>query len=342
MVDTPQHFLTVSNGRSGSTWLITSLAMLPDVSADFETKFAPSVNFELLESHLLLTPGGPSFPSLIAQRLKNAPVMGSKLVLDYHQAFSTADIDALCEAVTPEVRIVHLTRPYAEILKSFAHGVANVLNPNFVPQDKHKAQAHFKNVAQMSESSIKDLRLYLVRQQFDQAMLKARRLGGQKWRKFYFLDFVRRLLVLFFNDLVLTELTRRAQSSITVAYKDIGTKLQDIGTFIGSQAGAEDYRRILDAPMTKKLKQRDDWIINWALLEKICHRLDRGLAEHRESGAPLSEVWTFTRGTDEVEVRLPGLGRLTKQGIAFENRGRHVGEDTLRIDLRATGWHLFA
>ena len=342
MVDTPQYFLTVSNGRSGSTWLITSLAMLPDVSADFEVKFAPSVNFELVDSHLLLTPGGPGFPSLIAQRLENAPIMGSKLVLDYHKAFSAADIDALCEAVTPDVRIVHLTRPYADMMKSFARGVTNVLNPNFVPQDKQKAQAHFKNVGQMSERSVKDLRLYLVRQQFDYAMLKARRLGGQKWKKVYFLDFVRRLLVLFFNDLVLTELARRSQSSMTVAYKDIGTKLQDIGTFIGSQAGAEDYKRILEAPMTKKLEPRADRIINWALLEEICHTLDAGLAEHRKSGAPLSDVWSFTRGSDEVEVRLPGLGRLTREGIARGDRGRLVDDDTLRVDLRATGWHLFA
>ena len=222
-----QKFLIVSNLRSGSTWLEMMLGELYDIYVDYEFKWSPKykphpVHYVIADSHFscgnILDEFGPS------------PVVGSKLTFDdvrlskreYAQLFSTID---------PDIKIIHLTRNYYDIINSLSRGILHLQGR----LEKTKDTTIAKEITNFSLHPNFHAMLY-----------------NTKKKKINAKDCYNRLFSLLQNDIWIHNL-RKTHSYIRVDYAHISTFLPRIIDFVGSSADKKNIDMILLDPPTKKL-----------------------------------------------------------------------------------------
>ena len=117
-------FLIVSNMRCGSTWLQTLLGSLDDVATDYEMKWAAL--YQAGPGHIMLDENSMPIGDILARFERDAPVVGSKLVLDPVE-LTRMDFDALRSKLSPDVRIIHLLRGYRDLFLSRRRGAYHSL-----------------------------------------------------------------------------------------------------------------------------------------------------------------------------------------------------------------------
>jgi hypothetical protein len=117
-----QRFVVVANHRTGSTWLVTMLGLLPDVATDYELKW--EIDYAPAEVHRVLDEQSPTLAAILDTIASDRPIVGSKLIFDpvYYTPRQHAGIAAKFDAGT---RVVHLTRNYREILLSHHRGTTH-------------------------------------------------------------------------------------------------------------------------------------------------------------------------------------------------------------------------
>jgi len=118
-------FIILSNSRCGSTWLTTSLNGLKSVKTDYELKLPP-LDYTKLPTHFILD---KDFPNKFFKQNKNNSLKahGTKLVFD-PKPLDESHFDLLKSIITPDIKIIHLTRSTAEqIISHMNFGMKNSL-----------------------------------------------------------------------------------------------------------------------------------------------------------------------------------------------------------------------
>lgn len=255
MADGRCRFLIVSNLRSGSTWLETMLGALPDVFTDFEFKWAPV--YPPSPIHYVLNANSPSVGTCLdGLRQEPGMVIGSKLVLD-PVPFTDQDKVALRGLFSPDLRIVHLTRNYGEVLISRMRGVAHLLNP-------HGPAVEGQALAQTLRASTGA---------FQRACVPTPRTVSPEACRVElerYLD----------NDLWAKSLRDTCARYTLVDYRQIGSRFEDIARFVGSRAHTAVVQAVVDCPPTVKLPTI----------------ADRSLAPNRDALEPLFSEFDKLRG----------------------------------------------
>ena len=255
-------FVVISNMRSGSTWVETSLGALADVAIDYELKwgaeFAPS------SVHVFLDEGSSSISGILEAIDTDAPITGSKLVFDPN-GMTSVDFQSLTEKIGADVRIVHLTRHYRDVFLSARRGFYHSLDPERAD----------KIGAQMREG------------------LKAADFGRAGTPPSHVVTpaaCLRELGILLENDRRVCSLATMGFPYLQVDYTDFSRSLEEIARFIGSDASSAEIQSVLARPVVKKLPPLDGGrlVTNLERLEPIFEAFEGVRREEvlRRNGPP--------------------------------------------------------
>ncbi|GIX46861.1 MAG: hypothetical protein KatS3mg131_1072 [Candidatus Tectimicrobiota bacterium] len=282
--DKRHYFLCVSNVRTGSTWVETSLAALPDVHADYEIKWRPAYPPRPL--HLVIPDATWRCREQLRQLSATAPVVGSKLVLDPYAMLSRSEIEALLATIEPDIRIVFLTRDYFSIIKSLlVRGGINRLAQPTDPRLTGVLADTLRTTPPEAESTYQPL---AVNQESFNAIVNT-------------------VLILFVNDLVCLEIYKRAYQAMHVDYENIQERFKEIARFVGTKCSDDIIEEVIINPTTKKLQNIDNrFVDNWHVLQLFCAYMDclRDLSIRKRLS-----LFDFYRddGQGHVTVTAPGI-----------------------------------
>jgi hypothetical protein len=219
-------FLIVGNMRTGSTWLETLLGALPDVATEYELKWRP--RYAPLAVHRVLDVNSPTIDQILEEFESDSPIVGSKLILDPHH-ISSAEFTDLTAKLSPEIRVIHLTRDPRSIFLSRRRGVYHQLNRDGeIHISKHlkvaieEADAAGAHV-QLSPESVAEPDCY------DELAIYVQ------------------------NDARFAQLRRTHRHYLLVDYGEIAKQLPEIARFTGSEAGPDVAAAVLEKSPTVKL-----------------------------------------------------------------------------------------
>ena len=234
-------FLIISNARAGSTFLMTSLGALPGIFADYQLSWRTRLSPNPVE---IVIPGpGYDCKKFLEGLGPQSQVVGSKLTLSPIELLKAEDAKGLSACIDPQIRILHLTRNYWDILLSVnARGYRHAIDPDERRID-HESEI-FKAIVDSNPGLSTSTPL--------------RPVGAS-------LDVLRTNLICYFvNDLVATEIARKAERSLHVSYSHIQEDFPEIVECIGAPRDEETWREIVDRPVTKKLDGIPDSAIPYA------------------------------------------------------------------------------
>jgi hypothetical protein len=216
-------FLIVSNQRSGSTWLETMLGALPDAATDYEFKW--DINYAPLSVHRVLSNSSPTVSEVLAELDDEAPIVGSKLVFD-HRALSGRQLQQLWQAIGDDVKLVHLTRSYQDVLLSRRRGVLHKIRGG-------KASKIGKNLRDELEKHGKTVGI----------STRAASVSP--------LEVCEELMNYLRNDLSVSRL-QPAAGYLRIDYESVEKAFPRIAEFIGSAAGEDILMQtVVDSPTVK-------------------------------------------------------------------------------------------
>lgn len=277
------YFLILSNGRTGSTWLLTSLDQLVDVRAWNELKWRGPKNHRTqfpVDRHTVsiksAIEGACEEPGALP---KNA--IGSKLVLDPYWFNGPERFDDLRRVIDPDVRLVHLRRDYLDMWLSWTvRGVYHRVN---------EARAAEIGILPSSISAIPapDLApLYLT--------LRGQPMADAAGTAYPFMTAIDDMLAAFINDLQLGALVRE-RSGIVIDYSEIAARFAEIAAFVGSTALPREINKVLAKPLTDKLESLMSFVTPIDPLRAVSSTLNRATTSR-------PPTWRFSDGMLLIDI----------------------------------------
>lgn len=231
-----EYFIIISNMRSGSTYLCTSLGQLPQFSTDFELKYNPI--HKLGKIHLLLKDSCKDSLQPIAKN----KIVGSKLTFDSFSLYdpikdyvlSDHDFSNLSLVIESDIKIIHLIRNYYDIIQSQRRGAFNILNNNSdIDYNKSVVSIELMN---------------------DPIYREKTKIHETQFRNLSHLQIRKNLFSLFVNDLY-SSLIKQKKPNKTIEYNNIGNSFFDLAAFLSPEVTCEECEKIMNNPVTKKLQE---------------------------------------------------------------------------------------
>jgi len=226
----PVTFLALSNARSGSTYLQSLISAIEGVSCDYEYSLKaysdnPSPNRRIIRH------GISNIHSDIIQHLPASSCVGSKLVLPLYEFLSDEEVLEINSSIPVEIKIIHLTRNYWDLLKSnLSRGVVHDFDAGGRGLDPTSTM--YKVLAEFRKDNDPNTKGKFV------DLPPAALLG-------YLKNLVR-------NDFVFLEIARKNES-LLVPYEKINLLLGSVAAFLGKTISTKEIEKILLSPMLKKL-----------------------------------------------------------------------------------------
>lgn len=212
--------------RSGSTWLTTMLGSLSDVFVDRELKWRPT--YELQPIHLPIRGAAGEITDVLRAYDCMEPIVGSKLTFDPID-LPMMDFQAIQNSVSPETKVIHLSRNFLEVFLSVRRGYFHLPN--------HKYESKIGETLMMALKA------------------SANALGEQDHapapptRQ----DCLQQLLLMLKNDLLVFEHFSRTFDYLCVDYGQITPRFDHLAKFIGSSASPQEIMALQRDPTTLKL-----------------------------------------------------------------------------------------
>lgn len=222
-------FIIISNGRCGSSHLVTSLSRFDDVSCDYEIKW--EIFYKKRNVHLVMFQGDRVI-DIIDSNINKNKIMGSKFIFDsYPQSIIGVEKERhLVNSFDENISIIHLTRSYFDILIStFYRGSVHLLSDRGNDSGQVVVQDAVKSELDLPECkwSIPTNMIPLV------------------------------VMNMFHSDMLALEIATRAKKSMVMPYAEINTRMKDVAEFIGSQTSDAKIKEITDQPVIRKLPPID-------------------------------------------------------------------------------------
>jgi hypothetical protein len=284
-----QHFLIFANGRTGSTWLESSLNQLPDVRAysEIRWKVGPKVH----EQHVHAG-RGCSMKERIEEACnsKEPPesqfrVSGTKLALDPYYYRAPSLFDDLKGVIEPDIKLILLKRSYLETFLSWKiRGVAHAVDEDVAARQRRPDAVTIRVHAEPS-------RLHLT--------LDGQPMAGDGGAPYPLKTAIDDLLVFFANDLGFRSIVEQ-RGGLFLDYAEIPTRFSEIARFVGSEAGSNDITSAIARPLTLKLPTLEKFLDPVAPLAQIADVLDRAFL------APHPDILKWHE-EGSLRLRVPGL-----------------------------------
>ncbi len=286
-------FLIVSNPRSGSTWLHSTLNLLPGTCTNYEIAWRPSYTLHPFHREIGL---GVTVKSILKNETDES-LIGSKLVLDPHHLTDITGGFDLAKHIDSDIRIIHLHRSYFDnLLSATARGSFNISSQSISSENSN---TNTDNKQHLKGSVVKTP------------------VG----------ELIRRLIILFINDLTIHHVTKRANQYLDVNYREIHERRFDISEFINAPASRYDIDQAFNSQVTQKLPSLDHSLLPHSEeLQKISTILDRSLDLMRREGKELNDILNIPNNDIDLPELKDAIAALTgrknalRQLIAFSIR----------------------
>lgn len=224
----PRYFLVVSNMRCGSTLLQLMIGTLSDAHTDYEIKWDPA--YPPQDVHLVIDRTVSSLKESIDAAIPSNDLVGSKLVFDPVD-LSREEYRWIRKIIEADVHVIHIKRPYWEILRSFARGFVHDLAPEneFGQAQGYQILKDRRNLADVLEKSTA----------IDDRIPRFR-------------DSLHHFAIYLRNDLAALRL-RRTHPYYLIAYSAIKSEFPDICRFLQSRETGDRIAQIAADPPLRKL-----------------------------------------------------------------------------------------
>jgi hypothetical protein len=264
--------------------------------------------------------------SLLANISQSAEIVGSKIVLSGAVPISPEQACDLAATIDPDIRILHLTRPYFDMVSSsYGHGAVHLIDRRY-SEGKDSGMIHALHddsqkklsaiPAKSTQTIIDDAVLYKL------ARLRARMGIGGPVRFVPYNDIISLLLIFFVNDLALLEARRRAKYWLHIRYSEVARRFQEIVAFVGSRAEPGRVQRITESPVTLKLDAvRGDLIANHKRIRAVANLLDGARDRAFQGAGRITDIWDWDKKRKVASVRVDGLAGAVRAGRAFWQSG---------------------
>jgi hypothetical protein len=236
-------FLIVGNGRTGSSWLLTSLDRLPGVNARQELKWRTEHSKFRADAHFALS--SETSVSEAIKRVSDDPtspasIRGSKLIFDPYWFYGPAVFETLSTSIEDDVGLILLKRDYLETWLSWkARGVYHEVDPTVAPiEPATNPMLHAMSTMARPETQS------IVLHHGGQA------LSAESGIAYPLETAIDDMLQMFASDVQALALVK-ARGGLVIDYRDIAARLPEVAEFIG--AGECDMHGIIAKPQTKKL-----------------------------------------------------------------------------------------
>jgi hypothetical protein len=305
-------FLIVGNGRTGSSWLLTSLDRLPYVNARHELKWLTE-HYKLdARAHFPLdstTPVSAAIETVTLDPDAPAVIRGSKLIFDPYWYYAPEVFKAL-EGTLGEARPILLKRNYLDIwLSSTARGFYHDVDTEIAPVD-----AAYNPVLVATGSAKAPDPVTLVLHHDGAALSDAE---GVPYPLETAID---DLIQMFVNDIQSLSLVRKREG-LVVDYKDIGTRLAEIAAYIGARPNDRVISAIVARPSTRKLPSLSGFLHPAELLEKVASALDAAFAAAVDSQEDTEVVqWLDTAN---IRIIAPGFADAVSS-LGFDRNDEEI------------------
>ncbi len=338
----PGYFLVIGNGRTGSTWLETTLDQLSDVKARLELK--PRLAYQKPHpTHIYVDRSTRSIEDCILSACDTQPVdadahliYGSKLIFDPYGYLDPPAFDFLGKLIGDDVPTILLKRNYAAQFHSWkVRGVFHKLNPDAIAHLADFDRTFVENVTRQwqDQTEPRPRRISLTRRG---APLAGNLDDDAPHGSLHYPleDAVEDLLVLFYNDLNALKLARRSCRHLVIDYDEIASRLAEVVDFLGSSASEAQIRASLQRPVTNRLRVFDrDHVQPAGIIDSFSDCLAQAFSDAATDGAP-DDVWRWHDGRDRIELAIPAFGDLLDRHDLREERTVSPVGDIIRRGIR--------
>src|SRR5215831_3091646 len=127
-------FLILSGSRSGSTWLASMVNALPDVRTDYEMQW-----YDGPLTHMHVSMKQPNFDvrATLLRIVGVGHIFGSKVTVPGTQRLGGDDFMKLSFLITPDIKLVHLSRNYLDCFLSGLRDAGHLRNPEGLAAPPH-------------------------------------------------------------------------------------------------------------------------------------------------------------------------------------------------------------
>ncbi len=263
-------FLVICNARTGSTWLVSMLGELPDVSVDWEFKWRP-VGYRPGKLHKVIPDRRFKLSEALERLSASSRIVGSKLVLDA-RPHRTGEFRDLAHVIPKEVRIIHLRRSYRDSFLSLLRGSVHLLHNSVRTSDS-------RLIGTLRSDENRAL------QMVDSWNQVARSVPAPMCRLY--------IQMMMANDRWIDSFSETHDHYMDVRYSEIPSRFLEICHFVGSTASEEDVSRILHTPPTRKIPDSAERSIsNMQEIDDICRELQE---DSKRFNFRSDSPWTWLR-----------------------------------------------
>lgn len=307
-------FLILGNGRSGSTWLLTSLDLLPDVNARQEIKWPDGVSEFRKDAQTVVD----RHSSMIEAIEKNsfdpnmpARVRGSKMIFNPYCFHGPQMFANLANVIEPDIDLILLKRSYLDMWLSWkARGVYHQVNED---ADPHSPRSHamLDAMREMKDPGTASLVLHHGGKSLADAVGIAYPLETA----------IDDLLQMYANDLQLLPIVK-GRDGLIIDYAEIPSRLTEVVSFIGADVDDKRIQNILAKPQTRKLPSLDHLLSPIDVLAQIATALDETFHSVATGTSNSQLAWTWI-DAEGASIKAPVIVSALAQ-YGFEPHGHEI------------------
>lgn len=293
-------FLIIGNGRTGSTWLLTSLDLLHDVSARKEIKWEKPSFFASSNIHEIINRQSSMrkvIESLPCDDSVPTHIRGSKLIFDPDIFYCAPVFSDLAKIIEKDFKLILLKRDYLDAWLSWkVRGVYHEVNSEADLRCQHPDP-----MLEAIKNMVKPPSVSLTLHHGGTALSDH---DGDSVA-YSLMTAIDDLVQAYVNDIQGLALIR-ARGGMIVNYSDIKSKFGDIVRFIGSSSNTEQIEKIILSPQTRKLPSLDKYLHPIEVLREISDALDKSFLLTAEGVISPDIAWIWDSYNTGI-IREPGI-----------------------------------
>ena len=282
---TENNFIILTNQRSGSTWIETSLGNLDSIHTDYEINWSEEL-LVIKKSNAQFLLKDTSLNYFFKKFNTNKQILGTKFTLAFYRFFPFADYDLFFKKIK-NIKVFHLKRNYIDILKSKLIGRVN-----------HSINHQYCNNLRLIDKELINNQEFYLKNRKKNILDSKKNLIPFKNARLY-------LINLFINDLLIIK-AKKNNYYTNINYELIDKQIKRIKEFLNlKEEEKEIYDKLFKFPTIKKNEDTyPDSFEKYEELIKISNRLKLKIDELEKINFNISEIVDFDKSSQTYKINL--------------------------------------
>jgi hypothetical protein len=314
------YFLIMGNGRTGSTWLSTSLDQIPDIFCARELKWGKT-DYELKPVHYEINLNSGSAIDVLREiygselnRQAPTPVhanaVGSKFILDPYYYCPDDFFRNFAGFLQDLNLIVLLHRNFlASFLSWKTRGVYHKLGAS---QKDNKVDFYLRHgMQEQAEPETRSVCLTKNGHALEDFAYDASKPSVTCDSLTCEIDdCIDDLFQAFHNDLQLLGIVRASKKGLLLDYDDLPDRIPEIVDALGSKATKQQIQHVVDNPPTQQLARLERRLIQpEGVIDRLADVLETAFHDVAVARTPVDAIWRWSEDYSEAHIDIPRLKR---------------------------------